>query len=65
MQHFKIEDMTCGHCASAVEKAIKSVDPQATVKVDLGAKEVSVETAAALGPIAEALKTAGYESQLL
>lgn len=65
MQRFKIEDMTCGHCASTVEKAIKSVDPQATVKIDLATKEVSVETAAASAPIAEALKTAGYESRLI
>ena len=65
MQRYKIEDMSCGHCVSTIEKAIKSVDPQATVKTDLTTKEVSVDTTAASGPIAEALKSAGYESQLL
>ncbi|KOF19507.1 hypothetical protein AC244_12130 [Ensifer adhaerens] len=62
MQNYKIDNMTCGHCAGNVQKAILSVDPQATVKVDLGSREVSVETVAAPGPIAEALKAAGYES---
>lgn len=62
MQNYKIDNMTCGHCAGNVQKAILSVDPQATVKVDLGSRVVSVETVAAPGPIAEALKAAGYES---
>lgn len=44
MQTYKIDNMTCGHCAGAVQKAILSVDPQATIKVDLGNREVSVET---------------------
>ena len=65
MQTYKIDNMTCGHCAGAVQKAILSVDPQATIKVDLGNREVSVETAAAAGPIADALKAAGYESRAL
>lgn len=62
MQNYKIDNMTCGHCAGNVQKAILSVDPQATIKVDLGSREVSVETVAAPGPITEALKAAGYES---
>ncbi|WP_457580546.1 heavy-metal-associated domain-containing protein [Ensifer canadensis] len=65
MQNYKIDNMTCGHCAGVVQKAILSVDPQATVKVDLGAREISVDTAAASGRIAEALKTAGYEGRQL
>lgn len=65
MQNYKIDNMTCGHCAGSVQKAILSVDPQATIKVDLGAREVSVETIAAAGPIADALKAAGYEGHPL
>lgn len=65
MQNYKIDNMTCGHCAGVVQKAILSVDPQAKVKVDLGSREVSVETAAGAGPITDALKAAGYESRLL
>lgn len=65
MQRYKIEDMTCGHCVSAVEKVIRSVDPAAAVNVDLGAREVSVETSANAAAIAQALKAAGYESRTL
>ncbi|WP_375337215.1 heavy-metal-associated domain-containing protein, partial [Rhizobium bangladeshense] len=27
MYEFEIQNMTCGHCASTVEKAIKTADP--------------------------------------
>eukprot|EP01030_Chromulinospumella_sphaerica_P024841 gene24841-24944_t len=32
--------MTCGHCVRAVTQAVQALDPAASVKVDLGAKEV-------------------------
>ena len=62
MQRYKIEDMTCGGCARTVEKAIRGVDPTAGIEVDLGAREVSIETAADRAVIARALNAAGYES---
>lgn len=65
MQRYKVEDMSCGHCASAIERAIRGIDPTASVKVDLGAREVSVETDAEVSVIAEALKLAGYDNQVL
>lgn len=37
----KVEGMTCGHCVSAVEKAVGSAG--AVGKVDLANKKVSVE----------------------
>lgn len=65
MQNLKIDNMTCGHCAGAVQKAILSIDPKATIKVDLGNREVSVESDAGAGPISDALRAAGYESRPL
>lgn len=38
MYSLSISDMTCSHCAGTVEKAVKSVDPNARVTVDLLAK---------------------------
>ena len=29
MHEFKVQDMTCGHCAGTIEKAVKSADPAA------------------------------------
>lgn len=60
MLEFKLPDMSCGHCAGAVTKACKQVDPQAQVEVDLGSKVVKVQTNQARSEIAEALTEAGY-----
>ncbi len=56
----KIENMTCGGCAKSVTKAIQSVDPNATVKPDLAARTVKVETAATIADIERVLEEAGY-----
>lgn len=60
MIEFTIEDMTCGHCASRVTQAIKSVDDQAKVTVDVGKKHVRVDSAHDVQEIATALTDAGY-----
>ncbi len=57
---FNVPDMSCGHCASAVTKAIKAADPAAGVRVDVAAKTVAVETAMPAAAIAAALAGAGY-----
>jgi copper chaperone len=57
-----VNDMTCGHCVSAVTKAVKSVDPRAEVRVDLGSKRVSVASATAADRFIGALADAGYEA---
>ena len=43
-QTFQVQGMTCGHCAGAVTQAVKSVDPQAEVKVDLASGKVEVHS---------------------
>ena len=40
---FRFDGMTCNGCARAVENAVKSLVPAATVKVDLAGQTVSVE----------------------
>lgn len=57
---FDIPDMTCGHCAGTVTKAIKSVDPTAVPNVDLSARKATVETKADPNTIGAALDEAGY-----
>ncbi|MDY7530710.1 cation transporter [Pseudomonas sp. Bout1] len=44
MQVFSVEGMTCGHCVRAVTQAVQAMDPAASVRVDLAAKEVGVES---------------------
>jgi copper chaperone len=39
-----IKDMTCGHCAGVVTKAVKEVDTAAHVTVDLETRIVRIES---------------------
>ncbi len=63
MLKLNVPDMTCGHCASTVEKAVKSVDPAAKVKVDLGSKTVTVDTVADETKVKDVIRSAGYENE--
>ena len=60
MQHYHVEDMTCGHCASTITKAVQGVDPQARVEIDIAAKSVKVEADASAEAIQAAIADAGY-----
>jgi copper chaperone len=63
MLKLKVEEMSCGHCVSTVQKAVKSVDPSAEVSVDLPTGTVTVESAASEASIADAIRSAGYPNQ--
>jgi len=58
---YQIEDMTCGHCAAAITRAVHGVDDNAQVQVDLAQRRVSIEaTDAEPGDLLEAITQAGY-----
>ncbi|MBU6960697.1 cation transporter [Pseudomonas sp. CVAP len=44
MQVFNVQGMSCGHCVRAITEALQAKDPAASVRVDLAAKEVGVES---------------------
>lgn len=60
MFEFDVQDMSCNHCVGVVTQTVKQVDPLAQVKVDLGAKKVTVESAQDRAAFAQALAEAGY-----
>lgn len=60
MYELTVENMTCGHCVSAVTEAVRAVDPAAFVEVDLKGKHVKVNSSSALEPIKAAIVDAGY-----
>ena len=61
MLAYRVDDMTCGHCASTITKAIRAVDAGAKVEVDIGQKLVRVEpTEADAEALSDAIKEAGY-----
>ncbi|KAF1030716.1 MAG: Copper chaperone CopZ [Pseudomonas sp.] len=60
MQVFSVEGMTCGHCVRAVTQAVQSKDPAASVKVDLAAKEVGVESRLSAEEVISLISEEGY-----
>jgi copper chaperone len=60
---FTIPAMSCGHCANAITKAVKALDPAAQVNVDLASKKVVVQTPRDRQAVAAALTQAGYPAQ--
>ncbi|MBY5409135.1 heavy-metal-associated domain-containing protein [Rhizobium leguminosarum] len=62
MYEFEIRNMTCGHCASTVEKAIKTADPEASASIDLAARTAKVETRSDPAAINTVIEKAGYPS---
>jgi len=64
MQVFSVEGMTCGHCVRAVTQAVQSQDPAASVKVDLAAKEVGVESRLSAEKVISLITEEGYSAKL-
>ncbi|RQR42478.1 heavy-metal-associated domain-containing protein [Burkholderia sp. Bp9142] len=56
----EIKDMTCGHCAGVVTKAIREVDANARVDIDLGTKIVRVLSAQEPSDFISEIQQAGY-----
>ncbi len=60
MLEFKVQAMSCSHCVAAITEAVRSIDPQAGVEVDLSSKTVRVESSASREHVAASLVEAGY-----
>ena len=61
MTQYHVPGMTCGGCARSVTNAVKGVDGDATVNVDIATKIVTVESSADTALVADAIKQAGYD----
>lgn len=61
MQHvFTVDGMSCGHCVKAITQAIRALDPQAQVRVDLNERRVEVESDRSRVALADAIRDEGY-----
>jgi copper chaperone len=60
MLELDIQDMTCGHCASTITRAVKDVDAGAQLDIDLGKHRVTIESAKAAEEFLAAIREAGY-----
>lgn len=60
MYQLQVEEMSCGHCVASVTKAVKAVDAQASVEVDLASRQVKVQSGAPLEAVKAAIADAGF-----
>ena len=64
MQVFNVQGMSCGHCVKAITQALQAKDPAASVRVDLAAREVGVESALTTEQVIAAISEEGYEAKV-
>ncbi|MEM4990840.1 heavy-metal-associated domain-containing protein [Collimonas sp. H4R21] len=60
MIEFNVQDMTCGHCAGRITKAINGVDADAKVEIKIEGRTVLVDSKASVAELAAAISDAGY-----
>jgi copper chaperone len=65
MLELNVPDMTCGHCAATIMKAVSGIDQAAACEIDLDAKRVKVTSTLPPSDIVEALEAVGYMSTLV
>jgi copper chaperone len=58
-----IQDMSCAGCVRSVTAAVKALDPQAAVSVDLDSKVAELESSQAVDAIIQALDEAGFAAE--
>lgn len=64
MQVFNVQGMSCGHCVQAITQALQARDPAASVRVDLAAQEVGVESALSADEVISLISEEGYAVKL-
>ncbi len=63
---FEVKDMTCGHCVSTITKAVRAIDKEATVRIELQSHQVQIEpTEADADELRDAIQEAGYTPVLM
>ena len=60
---FKVPDMSCGHCTSSIEKAIKEADPAAWVECDLETRQVEIDSALSAAELNKIITCAGFSPE--
>ncbi|MHC8337381.1 heavy-metal-associated domain-containing protein [Pseudomonas sp. HLT2-19-2] len=64
MQVFNVQGMSCGHCVKAITQALQARDPAASVRIDLAAKEVGVDSALTTDQVIAVITEEGYEAKV-
>ncbi|WP_236960207.1 heavy-metal-associated domain-containing protein [Methylobacterium durans] len=56
----RVDDMTCGHCAGAIQAAVEGDLPGTQAAADPATKTVTVRGTADAAAVGRAVKSAGY-----
>lgn len=62
---FHVPEMSCGHCVAAIEKAVKTADPSATIQTDLAAHAAEIDSTVSTAALLQVLAEAGYPATAL
>ncbi|MHB1332542.1 MAG: heavy-metal-associated domain-containing protein [Sulfuriferula sp.] len=65
MIEFKVDDMTCGHCAGVITKAVAAVDAKAKVAIDIPNHTVRIDDSTQQQALQDAITEAGYTPVLV
>jgi copper chaperone CopZ len=60
MYQFKVKGMTCRSCVNAISNAIKAVDSQVEISVDLPSQSVKVKSQKGLEEIGQIIERIGF-----
>ncbi|MDV6235992.1 heavy-metal-associated domain-containing protein [Leptospira ellisii] len=60
MFEFRVENMTCASCAGVITKAIKTVDPNVHVNVEVASQRVFVRSERSERELADLIEECGY-----
>ena len=60
-----VEKMTCGHCVRTVTNAVRSLDPQANIEVNLADGSVRIDGKLAAEDATRAIREEGYTVRVL
>mgnify|MGYP000399454878 CR=1 FL=1 len=62
--NMRVHDMTCGHCAAAIKKAVQATIPGTEVSADPASKLVSVTGPVDFARLKEILAKAGFTATM-
>jgi copper chaperone len=61
VRHYRVPEMSCQHCKSAIEASLAGVDGVEAVEIDLTTLDVAVTGTPADDEVRAAIEEAGYE----
>ncbi|MYM54936.1 copper chaperone [Rhodobacteraceae bacterium GS-10] len=62
---FHVPEMSCGHCTAKIETSVQAADPTALLIFDLDSRQVEIDSADESDALLAAIKSAGFEANLL